>query len=415
MKRWISFLIAAALIMSLSGCDFFSLDESVPQAEDTVETAPAEITADATELTGGEASGETSGGASGGMQNRNRASGENRGSGEASGEQEEANPGLSETLTVLATAEEVESNSAEGRMTALFELLGQTWYVAVGSADESFTVDGETVQATAVDTAKTLWKWSESSVEGETVYGTACVPYADFYYGELNSVRPVAETLVDCTAAEPELLSEMRAEGMYDAVTSATNSKWKMQSGTYTEANESGRGGKILGLVNFPIAVDAELLVNAAILSSLYIDYNETLASLVTGFCITEEIPAVYKTLYADGSLSAMAGETSELSATFSVSANSRYGDYQLNARSVQVSGTVYGVVLTDDTGAKYGLCHLENIWRNGGELAWYANETTRGRYLPYAALSGRSITEIRYLTSAGISVCSGLDLAIGG
>lgn len=54
------------------------------------------------------------------------------------------------------------------------------------------------------------------------------VPYADFYYGEINHVQP--EALEDAAAgqydAEDKVTAAgLREEGIYDSVTSATSQK----------------------------------------------------------------------------------------------------------------------------------------------------------------------------------------------
>lgn len=63
----------------------------------------------------------------------------------------------------------------------------------------------------------------EQASAGEYVYGTANLPYADFFFGELQDVAVDARMQLD--KADPVTQSGYRNTGMYDAVTSATNSK----------------------------------------------------------------------------------------------------------------------------------------------------------------------------------------------
>lgn len=299
-------------------------------------------------------------------------------------------------------------------MTDSTEILGNLWYFATGSADDSFAVNGLAVDATPVDAAGTIFKWSEADLTGQTVYGTVNVPYADFYYGELNAVEAVAGTVVDTGAGENETLDSYREVGMYDAVTSATQQKWKQQSGTYTQALTSG--GQILGIADMCLAVDADLYVNASILSYLGVEVQTNLQAFVAELTVTESEAVVYKTLYADGTLSETIGTVTEEEGSFSLSSGGRYGDYELRASIGTVSGTLLGVVLVSDSG-EYGLCHLENIWGNGRELAFYcfaSDKTTTARFMPYEDLVGSTITQIRYITSNGVTVYDGLSITIG-
>ena len=88
--------------------------------------------------------------------------------------------------------------------------------------------------------------FTANAADGDKVYGTMNIPYADFYAAELNNSVPV------------------------DAVSSATTNKWKgnttgkmgddgkwqnggLAAGTFNEEGENG-GGKILG-VTYPVEI----------------------------------------------------------------------------------------------------------------------------------------------------------------
>ena len=96
-------------------------------------------------------------------------------------------------------------------------------------AEDVFGTEGET-EAFAED---------GNAVESGFVYGTANIPYADFFYGEMNDVQQNAEMQLD--AADPVTAAGYREDGMYDAVTSCTNSKSKRYATSYyTENTENG-------------------------------------------------------------------------------------------------------------------------------------------------------------------------------
>jgi len=99
----------------------------------------------------------------------------------------------------------------------------------------------------------------------EYVYGTVNLPYADYYYGELNDVEEDATLqleVVDPAAA-------LRAEGYYDAVTSATNVKSVKYEATYFTENDDA-SVTVAGIKDVAVAVPAEL-------------YNEAKTAIETG------------------------------------------------------------------------------------------------------------------------------------
>ena len=265
---------------------------------------------------------------------------------------------------------------------------------ATGYQDFTFTVDNEPEQY---------------------VYGTMNLPYADYYYGELGNKTDTTDGKISYDA---DLAGDagMRAEGTYDAVTSATGKKWnsKFADTTYSsEADENG-GGKILGVSGVEVAIEQSLY------DQLTADAKDSktsgvLGSLFAGFTPNEDqtvVPAAYKQLFADGTLSATITAEPEVdltNVTPTLKTDSKYGDYQLNMDGLDLGegNLVYGVIVKTKTG-NYGMLQLENIWKGGSELAWSAGfKTTEAhgnslRSTPYAATSGDTIVEISYLTSKG-------------
>ena len=239
---------------------------------------------------------------------------------------------------------------------------------------------GKTTQEN-VDEATEHLNMAIDALQADYVYGTMNIPYAKFYEAEAGSEK--AEQI--------------------DAVTSATDKKWKTFDGTYYEADtaEGAVGGKILG-VTFPVAV----------LKSV----SETLTE-ADGFTMTEgTAPAVYKILNADGSYSALQ-RTEEMleGVTYTLNADSKWGDIQIDADGLDLSnaGTVYGVLVTtvNKSGEEsvYGMRHLENIWKKIGELAWSVGDRTtevKGNLLSYRAyqdMQGQTITKVTYICANGI------------
>ncbi len=247
------------------------------------------------------------------------------------------------------------------------------------------------------------------------VYGTMNLPYADYYYGELGNKTDTTDGKISYDA---DLAGDagMRAEGTYDAVTSATRKKWNSMFAdtTYSsEADENG-GGKILGVSGVEVAIEQSLY------DQLTADAKDSktsgvLGSLFAGFTPNEDqtvVPATYKQLFADGTLSATITAEPEVdltNVTPTLKTDSKYGDYQLNMDGLDLGegNLVYGVIVKTKTG-NYGMLQLENIWKGGSKLAWSAGFKTTEvhgnslRSTPYAATSGDTIVEISYLTSKG-------------
>lgn len=208
--------------------------------------------------------------------------------------------------------------------------------------------------------------------EGDKVYGTMNIPYADFYAAEIDSAYAV------------------------DAVSSATQSKWamnepgKLVAGTYNDGN-----GTILG-VTYPVEVNAA--------------DTEKLAKY--DFKPLDSKPAAYKEVSLDGDslklskvIDTNGEQTFDGSAT--VSTTTRYGDYQLNVTGYPEETDLYGVIVNTSAGDKYALRHLENIWR-AGQVSWSAGISTTEvhgntlKYDNYASSMGKTVTSVTFITLDG-------------
>lgn len=237
------------------------------------------------------------------------------------------------------------------------------------------------IAAVCAATALTSVPFSVSAAEGDYIYGTMEIPYADFYRAELEGSANTIEV---------------------DAVTSATASKWSMNEegklceGTFNKPNENGEGGQILGVV-YPVAVKKEDLTSFEGSS-----YN---------FTKTDEVPSAYKIVTVENgavSFSAVQDSTPEkLTGQATITANTSWGDYLVNvADKPENMGAVYGAIVRTSNNKSYGFRHLENIWR--GEVAWssgvrktepHGNELS---YENYADIMGETIKEVTYITKNG-------------
>lgn len=284
-----------------------------------------------------------------------------------------------------------------------------------GSNASTETVDISETQAALADSTEvntsaeksTSVEESTSTEKNETLlYGTVNLPYADFYYGELNNVEPE----LDATAGQYEVGDIAAAagyedEGMYDAVTSATTNKSKKFAASYYEEVETGVN--ILGASN----------VNVAISSSLYEDVqnaiaagtvcNNPLLEIVENMTLTEDIPAEYKVINSDGTLSKTIGNTvtaENVSAT--ITTISSWGNYQIDFEGLELdAATIQGAILETSDGALYGLEHEDNLWLQAAELSFAVAPFTESHgnevaYQRFEDIPGKTITKVTYLVA---------------
>jgi hypothetical protein len=236
--------------------------------------------------------------------------------------------------------------------------------------------------------------FSANAADGDKVYGTMNIPYADFYAAELNNSVPV------------------------DAVSSATTNKWKgnstgsmgddgkwqnggLAAGTFNAETENG-GGKILG-VTYPVEIA-----------------KADLDKLSDKMSFTElsEKPKAYKPVTVDGGKATFGklvdtdGEEA-LSGEMTVSGLTSWGDYQINVKGYPTNCDIYGVIVKTKEGTDYGMRALENIWRNG-QIAWGAGvkeKEPHGNTLSsehYKSSAGQTVTEVTFITLNGYSTLSG-------
>ena len=275
-------------------------------------------------------------------------------------------------------------------------------------AEDVFGTEGET-EAFAED---------GNAVESGFVYGTANIPYADFFYGEMNDVQQNAEIQLD--AADPVAAAGYREDGMYDAVTSCTNVKSKRyETSYYTENTENG-SVTLEGIRDVNIAVPTSLYKEAQEAIKEGKNCSNQLLSIIGSLKnVSETAPesGEYKVLNGDGTLTAMTTETKTLTVDSSISTSSVWGNYQVsvefgdNNADQPTTANMMGVIFETSNGEKYAMEHSQNLWLRTGEIAFAVKD---GFVEPHKntidakrsqGLEGKTITKITYLVKDGADI----------
>ncbi len=300
---------------------------------------------------------------------------------------------IQEETTEVSTTTEVELETAPEEVTeAVFDTDEET----EASSEETTEADGDTEEQ------------SETTAEDTYVYATMNIPYGVFYESENTDIY-------------------------YDAVTTATTSKFKMTDvlakGTYND-------GSIIRGVTYPVQLTEE-------------DYSAITATqgedegadyYIYTDSKSEEAPGSYKAVdYENGIYTVSAAvstvDTSEAASTVSVggfTTISSYGDYQFDLDGVKTATTdgdgntitpvsignitnvnVSAIILTTDGGKTYGMGMLENTWtgnrRPNVEIAVSIVEgqhlTNHGgaEFKTFEGLNGATITKVTILSNQGI------------
>lgn len=218
--------------------------------------------------------------------------------------------------------------------------------------------------------------------------------------------------------------ADVRNDVEVDAFSSATRSKAAnagLAGNTYHKEDNS----EITG-VTFPVLTDSvEGLTAAESKEALATAESMSFAAVLT------EKPSAYK-VYEKGTFGTLQGTVNSVNnASVSITANSGYGDYQVDVEgiltntdrqgniisqgAVSKDAAVYGAIVSTATN-DYGMRALENIWK--AELAWCTGFTTSVHNCPtssahYAGMMGQNITAITYITSEGIYRADGLNLYV--
>ena len=275
-------------------------------------------------------------------------------------------------------------------------------------AEDVFGTEGET-EAFAED---------GNAVESGFVYGTANIPYADFFYGEMNDVQQNAEIQLD--AADPVTAAGYREDGMYDAVTSCTNVKSKRyETSYYTENTENG-SVTLEGIKNVNIAVPTSLYNEAQTAIKEGKNCSNQLLSIIRSLQnVSETAPesGEYKVLNGDGTLTAMKTKTKELKFNSSISTSSAWGDYEVIVEfgdenpDQPTTANMMGAIFETSDGEKYAMEHSQNLWLKTGKIAFAVKD---GFVEPHKntidakrsqGLEGKTITKITYLVKDGADI----------
>ena len=275
-------------------------------------------------------------------------------------------------------------------------------------AEDVFGTEGET-EAFAED---------GNAVESRFVYGTANIPYADFFYGEMNDVQQNAEMQLD--AADPVTAAGYREDGMYDAVTSCTNSKSKRYATSYYAENTENGSVTLEGIRDVNIAVPTSLYKEAQEAIKEGKNCSNQLLSIIGSLKnVSETAPesGEYKVLNGDGTLTAMTTETKTLTVDSSISTSSVWGNYQVsvefgdNNADQPTTANMMGVIFETSNGEKYAMEHSQNLWLRTGEIAFAVKD---GFVEPHKntidakrsqGLEGKTITKITYLVKDGADI----------
>lgn len=237
------------------------------------------------------------------------------------------------------------------------------------------------------------------------IYGKLNLPYADFYFGELNILTDKKQ---DMDLEIKDKAASIRGEGMYDAVTSATKKKSKMFKTTYYE--EKANGVDIKGIKDVNIAISKGLYTKAQAAIKDDKTCNNSLLKFVKELKLNKkptEAPNEYKVLNGDGTFTATNSESDyDLYARTSVSTESAWGHYLINVTSKKMPkiDEIDGIVVKDRNGKYYGMEHLENIWLKPEEFSFAVRpgftepHGNKVDYLRHKELEENTITEIRYL-----------------
>lgn len=260
--------------------------------------------------------------------------------------------------------------------------------------------------ATASSGFATVTSEAQPFHDGSYYYATVNLPYADFYYGELQTVTPS----LSVSLSTPDPVTFYRSAGQYDAVSSATTMKSTKFPTTYYETTE--QGVDILGLKEVQIAIPVALYQDIIANLGKEKDCQNKLYEFYHSMTFSDTPFAEYKILSGDGTFTAMttsdaagySAYTTASDAAATITTDSTWGNYQISINGINVdSSSMLGVLLTTSDGSVYGMEHLENLWLKTGELSFCVEEFTEVHgnkvdYLRHESLPGKTITEIRYL-----------------
>lgn len=246
-----------------------------------------------------------------------------------------------------------------------------------------------------------------SSASQDYVYAKIAVPYADFYYGELNDIEPEKNP----EKLEPQLDKEdavekagFRKEGFYDTVSSPTKGKVEYFKGVDTKVE--GDKSEYYGPKEVNIAISKNLYEEAQKAVQDKKESKNKLLEFVSEIKeVNEKAPVEYKVINSDGTLSKTIGKTDKnASAKAEITTTSAYGNYELSIKDVEIDPEIMqGAIIETSDGERYGLKHLDNLWTHADEIAFAAKEFKDNHdalkgYERFKDIPGKTITKITYM-----------------
>lgn len=323
-------------------------------------------------------------------------------------------------------------DTAAGNLTAAIDALAKVntekLAAAIAKADAlkevDYTADSWTTMQAALTEAKSALEAKESQEKVDAA--------------EAKLTKTIDALEKNAVAKEVYVLMNIPYDKFYaaegddnaDAVTSATLNKTRssLAAGSY---HVSSDGSDITGIV-YPVKledasaldkltqvtdsskVDITVSMKGKETTTTYEGKDALFESPSYSYYMLSEVPSYYKkaTVNEDGSLSFGKAEGAEVQTLSNVTADfrtsSNYGDYQMNLSGLPDDiTTVYGVVVGTKEGDRYGLRHVENIWKIS-KLAWSTGFVTTAhgnqlQYKDYVPMMGQTISKVTYYTNAGI------------
>ena len=229
----------------------------------------------------------------------------------------------------------------------------------------------------------------DAAEEVTLVYGTATLTYAEFYAGDVSSTDS------------------------YDAVTSATTSKYQIMGNMATDfvdEETNAEGYHITGVQNVNLSI-AESEVAA------YQTINPT-------FTLIDNEPAQYKPVTMENGKAVYSATVFNVAdkvsdATAELITGSNWGDYQINVTDgatthlrntredeFDINSQIQGIILETESGIKVGMEYLQSIWVQPYEVSWNVPEdNTHNTHISnfdnlpeLQKLTGERVTKITYI-----------------
>lgn len=261
---------------------------------------------------------------------------------------------------------------------------------ACGTADQP-TPSPDSSSPPPSETQEETVSPSPSESPDALVFGTATLSYAEFYAGDVSATES------------------------FDAVTSATTSKYEIMPNMATDFVDEATnadGYHITGVKNVNVAVPAG-------------DVEAYQAANGTFSPIEGEAPAQYKTVSMDSGAPVYSATQFNIAdtvtdATAELITGSNWGDYQINVtdgavvhlrnaredEGFDIGADIQGVILETDDGLKVGMEHLQSIWVQPYEVSFNVpDDNTHNTHISgfdnlpeLGKLVGKTVTKITYI-----------------